>query len=46
MGNTREKLNDISDLVGKLRAYYPAAGGSGRVPSCAQSEKGVTASGI
>jgi len=24
MGNIREKLNDISDLIGKLRADYPA----------------------
>ena len=24
MGDTREKLNDISDLIGKLRADYPA----------------------
>ena len=24
MGNTREKLNDISNLIGKLRSDYPA----------------------
>jgi len=24
MGDTREKLNDISDVIGKLQADYPA----------------------